>query len=171
MACLATIVVSQPSLSADDTSYIAVGIGAFDFIQSRDRQPEYRLEYRGSRILGPIKPYVSLAGTACPGDTFNFCADTGLSGSGFFGGGGYMDFSVSDNWTLSPSLGFAGYFGGTSDLDLDNPFVARFQIEAAYQFKDKSRMGFALSRYDTLGTADNNPGVETFTLYISVPID
>lgn len=168
---LGAVAFTQPSHAEDDTSYIAVGLGAFDFFQRHDLQVEYRLEYRGPRVLGPVKPYVSLAGTACPGDTFNFCPDTGLSGSGFFGGGGYMDFSISQNWTISPSIGLAGYFGGTEDLDLDSPFAARFQVEAAYQFEDKSRMGFAVSRYDTLGTADKNPGVETFTLYIAVPID
>ena len=168
---LSAIASAHPADADDDTSYISVGFGAFDFFQRHDLQVEYRLEYRGPKVLGPIKPYVSLSGTACPDDQFNFCPGKGWSGSGFFGGGGYMDFSISENWTFSPSLGLAGYFGGTEDLDLDSPFAARFQVEAAYQFKDKSRMGFAVSRYDTLGTADKNPGVETFTLYISVPID
>lgn len=171
VAALFVLGSAQPSSAEDDTSYVAFGLGAFDFYQRHDLQVEFRLEYRGPRVLGPIKPYVSLSGTACPDDQFNFCPGKGLSGSGFFGGGGYMDFPVSDNWIISPSIGLAGYFGGTEDLDLDSPFVARFQVEAAYQFKDKSRMGFAVSRYDTLGTADKNPGVETFTLYISVPID
>lgn len=160
------------NLNADeDTSYISVGLGAFDFFQRHDLQVEYRLEYRGPQVIGPIKPYVSLAGTACPGETFSFCPGGGLTGSGFFGGGGFMEFPVGKNIKISPSIGLAAYVGGTEDLDLDNPIVARFQVEAAYQFRDKSRLGFAVSRYDTMGMADSNPGVETFTMYISVPID
>lgn len=163
--------IASPSFAEEDTSYIAVGLGAFDFFQRHDLQVEYRLEYRGPRVVGPVRPYVSLAGTACPGDTFSFCPGSDLTGSGFFGGGGFMEFPVGKNIKISPSIGLAAYVGGSEDLDLDNPIVARFQVEAAYQFKDKSRLGIAVSRYDTMGMADSNPGAETFTMYISVPLD
>lgn len=155
----------------DNVPYISIGLAAYDFMKKRDRQPEYRLEYRGQKLLGPLKPYVGVAGTLCPGEWINSCVGTSWTGSFFAGGGALIDLKVSDNVFLSPSLGLAWYSGGTTDLDLGSPLIGRAQMELGFRFDDNSRFSVALSHYDNMGTGDTNPGTQSLTAYISIPLD
>lgn len=155
----------------DDTSYITVGVGVYDYLETRDRQAEYRIEYRGQKLYGPLKPYVGVAGTLCPGEYIGACTGKNTTGSFILGGGALIDYKLSDNVFLTPSLGLAFYHGGNRDLDLDSPLIGRAQIELGYRFDDNSRLSFAISHYDNMGIGKTNPGTETFTTYVSFPID
>ncbi len=156
----------------DEPAFVSIGGAAFDFYKGEDMQPEFRLEYRGKKMLGPIKPVIAAAGTVCPGNisgAFNFCPGKHFTGSGFFGGGGMMDFYMGRRFVLSPSLGAFLYTGGNDDLDLDSPLVFRYQLELAFRFDNRSRLGVAVSRYENLGIGDTNPGANSMTLYYSMP--
>lgn len=157
--------------AADDPDFITFGAAAYDWVNVEDIQVEYRLEYRGRKLLGPVKPVVALAGTYCLGRVFKFCPGKGNTGSGFIGGGGLIDLFFGRRIVASPSLTVHYYTGGTDDLDLQSPVIFRFQVELAYRFDNRSRLGFAVSRYDNLGLGDRNPGTESATLYYSIPLD
>ena len=47
----------------------------------------------------------------------------------------------------------------------------RSQLEFAYRFDNRSRLGFAISHYSNASLGDANPGTESLTLYYSVPFD
>jgi len=161
------------SANRNNVPYLTIAAGVYDFYRhpgrKRDRQGEYRIEYRGREILGPVKPFASFAFTYCPG-SIEACPGKNTTASVWLGGGGLIDFEVFDNVFLTPSLGLMYYQGGTSDLDLDSPLMGRAQMEVAYRFEGNSRLGLGLSHYDNMGTGKTNPGTETLTLNYSIPL-
>ena len=122
---------------AEDPAFVTFGAAAFDWNNQEDLQVEYRLEYRGEKLLGPVKPVIALAGTLCPGRIFIFCEGKSTTGSGFFGGGALIDVYFGRRIVVSPSIAAFYYTGGTKDLDLDYPLQFRFQLEIAYRFDDR----------------------------------
>lgn len=169
VAC-AALLDARPA-QADDPAFVTFGVGSFDWNNREDPQTEFRLEYRGEKLLGPIKPLIALAGTICPGRIINSCEGNSTTGNGFFGGGALIDVYFGRRIVISPSIGAFYYTGGNKDLDLDYPLQFRFQLELAYRFDDRSRIIAAVSRYENLGLGDSNPGVESGILYYSVPFD
>ncbi|MBT3361426.1 MAG: acyloxyacyl hydrolase [Rhodospirillales bacterium] len=161
MAVAATaLVVSSYSAApahADDPDFISVGVGYFDFNRKKDEGAEFRLEYRSDYKLWQIKPFVALAGAT--------------SGHGFIGAGILMDVFFGRRFVVTPSIAPHFYFGGDDDLDLGYPLEFRSQIEFAYRFDDRSRLGLAVSHYSNASLDDSNPGTETVSVYYSVPFD
>ena len=47
----------------------------------------------------------------------------------------------------------------------------RSQLEIAYRFDDRSRLGLAISHYSNASLGDTNPGTESAMIYYSVPLD
>ena len=163
------VLAAMPAMADDEPAFITIGGAYFGIIKGEDIQPEYRLEYRGKKLLGPIKPVIAAAGTACPGNVFSFCEGNHFTGSGFFGGGGMLDYYFGNRIVFSPSFGAFAYTGGNNDLDLDSPILFRYQLELGYRFDNRARLSVAISRYDNFGIGDTNPGVNSATLYYSIP--
>ncbi|MEE8352621.1 MAG: acyloxyacyl hydrolase [Rhodospirillales bacterium] len=166
----AYLVEARPA-EADDPAFVSIGVGSFDWNNREDPHTEFRLEYRGEKLLGPVKPVIALAGTICPGKIIKSCEGKSTTGNGFFGAGALMDFFFGRRVVLSPSIGAFYYIGGNNDLDLDYPLQFRFQLEFAYRFDDRSRLSLAVSRYENLGLGDSNPGVESAIINYSIPFD
>ena len=93
------------------------------------------------------------------------------TGQGFIGAGVLMDIYFGRRFVVTPSFAPHLYFGGNDDLDLDYPLEFRSQLEAAYRFDDRSRIGIAVSHYSNASLGDTNPGTESAMLYYAVPID
>ncbi len=142
---------------ADDPDFISFGAGYFDFNRKKDEGAEFRLEYRSDYKLWQIKPFVAGGGAT--------------SGHGFIGAGILMDIFFGRRFVVTPSFAPHFYFGGDDDLDLDYPLEFRSQLEFAYRFDDRSRLGLAISHYSNASLGDSNPGTETLSLYYSVPFD
>jgi hypothetical protein len=140
---------------ADDPDFLSVGAGYFDFNRQKDPGAEFRLEYRSNYKLWQLKPFVAFAGAT--------------SGHGFIGAGLLMDIYFGRRFVVTPSIAPHYYFGGDNKLDLDNPLEFRSQIEFAYRFDDRSRLGLAVSHYSNANLADTNPGAESVLVYYSVP--
>ena len=51
-----------------------------------------------------------------------------------------------------------------------HPLEFRSQIEFAYRFDDRSRLGLAVSHMSNASIANENPGTESAILYYSVPL-
>lgn len=141
--------------AADDPAFLSFGAGYFDFNRQKDEGAEFRLEYRSSYKLWQLKPFVAVAGAT--------------SGHGFVGAGLLMDIYFGRRFVVTPSFAPHFYVGGNDKLDLDYPLEFRSQVEFAYRFDDRSRLGLAVSHYSNAGLGDTNPGTETVTLYYSVP--
>lgn len=142
---------------ADDPDFLSFGVGAYDWNRQKDEGAEFRLEYRSDAKLWHFKPFASLAATS--------------TGQYFLGGGILLDVFLGRRFVLTPSFAPHFYTGGNSKLDLDYPVEFRSQLEAAYRFDDRSRLGVAVSHYSNASLGDTNPGTESAMVYYSVPFD
>jgi len=140
---------------ADDPDFLSGAVGWYD-VGGDDQAAEFRLEYRSDLKLWIFKPYAAVAGTT--------------TGSVFVGGGLLADIYFGDRFVLTGSAGVNYYANGSARLDLGHEVEFRTQAELAYRFDDRSRVGIAFSHYSNAGIGDRNPGVETLSLYYSIPL-
>ncbi|MBF0251342.1 MAG: acyloxyacyl hydrolase [Alphaproteobacteria bacterium] len=144
---------------ADDPAFLSFGVGAYDFNRKKDPGVEARLEYRhDEKFWGVFKPFV--AGGV-----------TDSSNSVFLGAGVLIDVYFGNRFVVTPSFAPHYYHGGNKKLDLDYPLEFRSQLEMAYRFDDRSRLGVAVSHYSNASLGDTNPGTETAMVYYSIPMD
>jgi len=141
----------------DDPDFISLGVGAFDFNRKKDQGFEGRIEYRSGQKFWVFKPFGALG--------------YATSGHGFVGAGVLIDLYFGRRFVVTPSFAPHFYWGGDDDLDLDYPIEFRSQLEMAYRFDNRSRLGLAISHYSNASLGDTNPGTETATLYYSVPLN
>ena len=147
-----------PAAAGDDPAFIAFGAGSFDWNRQKDEGEEFRLEYRSaSKHFGTLKPIVAVAATT----TDNY----------FLGVGYGVDLYFGPRVVVTPSFVPHIYSGGNTKLDLDYWLQFRSQIEIAYRFDDRSRLGLAVSHYSNASLGDTNPGTESAMVYYAMPID
>ena len=152
---LVQAIAAQPARAADP-SFVSFGAGAFDFNRQKVQGGEFRLELRAAKKFWNLKPFVALAGAS--------------SGHGFVGAGVLMDVFFGNRIVVTPSFAPHLYVGGDTDLGLDYPIQFRSQLEVAYRFDDRSRLGLAISHYSNASLGDSNPGTETALIYYSIPL-
>ena len=149
---------ATPAL-ADDPAFMSFGAGTYDWNRQKDEGVEVRLEYRHDRkFFGFLKPFVALAAT-------------NSSNSTFIGAGVLSDIYFGNRWVLTPSFAPHWYRGGNTKLDLDYALEFRSQVELAYRFDDRSRLGMAVSHYSNASLGKTNPGTESAQIYYSMPVD
>ncbi|MEO5338225.1 MAG: acyloxyacyl hydrolase [Magnetospirillum sp. WYHS-4] len=150
---------ASASAAADDPDFLSLGGGYFDFNRQKDPGAEFRLEYRSDYKIPYIqwKPFVAGGGAT--------------SGHGFIGAGVLWDVYFGRRVVVTPSFAPHLYLGGDKQLDLGYPLEFRSQLEFAYRFDDRSRLGLAISHYSNASLGDKNPGTETLTVYYSLPFD
>ena len=140
---------------ADDPDFLTIAAGWFDFNRQKDQGGEFRLEYRSDYKLWHFNPFATSAVTS--------------NGMTFVGGGILLDVFLGRRIVITPSFAPTLYQGGTSDLDLGHVLEFRSQLEIAYRFDDRSRLGLSLSHYSNASLSDSNPGTESFLLNYSLP--
>lgn len=146
-----------PAQAEDDPDFISIAGGWYDFNRKKDEGGEFRIEYRSDYKLWIFKPFGSFAATT--------------QGQTFTGGGVLIDVFFGRRWVMTPSISANFYTGENSKQDLGYPLEFRSQLEMAYRFDDRSRLGLALSHYSNAGLGSENPGTETVSLYYSFPAD
>ena len=151
----ALIFTSIPDARADDPDFISVSAGWFDMNRQKDQGGEFRLEYRSDYKLWQFKPFVTLSGVS--------------NGMTFFGAGVLVDIYLGRRWVITPSFAPTWWRGKTDDLDLGHAVEFRSQVEVAYRFDDRSRLGLSLSHYSNASLGDDNPGTESLMVNYSVP--
>ena len=150
--------VAAPAL-AEDPAFVSVGAGTYDWNRKKDEGIEVRAEYRhDKKILGPLKPFVAVAAS-------------NSSSSTFVGVGVLMDIYFGNRFVVTPSFAPHYYHGGNAKLDLDYALEFRSQLELAYRFDDRSRIGVAVSHYSNASLGKTNPGTESALVYYSHPVD
>jgi hypothetical protein len=71
---------------------------------------------------------------------------------------------------LTPSFG-AGLYADGGGKELGHAVEFRSQIEIAYRFDNRARLGLAFSHISNASIGDKNPGVEVLNVYYSLPLD
>ncbi len=141
---------------AADPAFVSLGAGYFDISKQDDGAADVRLEYRHDGKLWIFKPWAGIEAT---------------SDGAFYGGAGILlDVFFGRRVVVTPSLG-AGYFEEGDGKDLGHELEFRSQIELAYRFDDRSRLGLAFSHISNASLGDNNPGAEILSLYYSMPLE
>ncbi len=158
MALMANPAGAAERLSASaDPAFISIGAGLYDWNRKKDDGAEFRLEYRHDKLLlGLVKPFVAVAVTN--------------TNSQFIGAGILMDIYIHPRIVVTPSFAPHYYVGGNKKLDLDYPIEFRSQLEVAYRFDDRSRIGVSVSHYSNASLGDTNPGTESAVMYYSFPV-
>jgi hypothetical protein len=141
---------------ADDPAFLTVGAGYFDFNRQKDQGAEFRVDYRSDYKLWIFKPFVTAAGVS--------------NGMTFVGAGVLIDVYFGNRFVVTPSFAPTWWRGKTDDLDLGHSVEFRSQIEFAYRFDDRSRLGLAVSHSSNASLGDANPGTETVMLNYSYPL-
>lgn len=155
-ALLAAVAAAPGGAAADDPDLLSFSAGAYDWNRKKDPGAEFRLEYRSDYKLWIFKPFAALAGTT--------------TGQSFVGAGVLIDVYLGNRIVVTPSFAPTWYQGGNKDLDLGHAVEFRSQLEIAYRFDDRSRLGVAISHYSNASLGDKNPGTESAMLYYSVPL-
>ena len=141
---------------ADDPDFLTIAAGWFDFNRQKEQGGEFRLEYRSDYKFWNFKPFVTAAGTS--------------NGMTFVGAGILLDVFLGRRIVITPSFAPTLYQGETSDLDLGHVVEFRSQLEIAYRFDDRSRLGLSVSHYSNASLGNKNPGTETILLNCSLPL-
>lgn len=141
---------------ADDPDFLTFSAGWFDFNRQKDQGAEFRLEYRSDYKLWAFKPFATFSGVT--------------NGMTFVGAGILMDIYFGRRWVVTPSFAPTWWRGKTDDLDLGHGLEFRSQLEIAYRFDNRSRLGLSVSHSSNAGLGDTNPGTESLMLNYSVPL-
>ncbi len=141
---------------AQDPSFLTLGIGYFDINRQVADAADFRLEYRHGGKVWIFKPWVGVEATS--------------DGAVYGAAGILVDVFFGRRVVVTPSFG-AGYYEEGDGRDLGHDIEFRSQIEIAYRFDDRSRLGLAFSHISNAILGDANPGVEILNLSYSVPLD
>ncbi len=154
LACAAAFSAPQGA-RADDPDFLSFGGGYFDWNRQKSPAAEFRIEYRSDKKFWIFKPLGGLMATS-DGAVYPYA---GVGIDVFFG----------RRVVVTPSFA-PGYYHKGSGLDLGHELEFRSQIEFAYRFDDRSRLGVAVSHMSNASIGDTNPGTESAILYYSMPL-
>ncbi len=146
---------ARAGADADDPAFVSLGLGYYDINQRTDEAIDFRLEYRHGEKLWIFKPWVGIEGTS--------------DGAVYGAAGILLDVFFGRRVVITGSFG-AGYYAEGSGTDLGHEIEFRSQIEIAYRFDDRSRLGLAFSHISNASIGDTNPGVEVLNVYYSIPL-
>lgn len=152
---LGIAVVAAPA-SAQEPSFLSVGIGWYDINDDMDAV-DLRIEYRSkAKVLGFVKPWVGIEIT---------------SDAAAYGVAGVLaDIYFGRRIVLTPSFGVGVYADGDGK-DLGSAIEFRSQLELGYRFDNRSRIALAFSHISNAHLTNQNPGSEILTVYYHVPLD
>jgi lipid A 3-O-deacylase len=156
-AMLTALIISvSPDVRADDPDFLTISSGYFDLNRQKDEGAEFRLEYRSDYKLWHFKPFITASGVS--------------NGMTFLGAGVLVDVYLGRRWVVTPSFAPTWWRGKTDELDLGHAVEFRSQLEIAYRFDDRSRLGLSLSHYSNASLGDDNPGTESLMVNYSIPM-
>ena len=141
---------------AEDPSFVSFGAGYYDINKQDNTAADFRLEYRHGEKFWIFKPWIGVEGTS--------------DGAIYGAAGVLVDIFFGKRVVITPSIG-AGYYEKGDGKDLGHEIEFRSQIEIAYRFDDRSRLGLAFSHISNASIGDENPGVEVLNVYYSLPLD
>ena len=139
---------------AEEPALISFGAGAFD-VGKDETAFEGSIEYRPDIDFWYFRPFAGAMGTS--------------DGSAYGYAGILLDLNLSDSFVTTLSFAPGAYHkGGGKDLGYTLEF--RSQIELAYRFANRARLGIALSHMSNASLGRKNPGAESLLLTYAVPL-
>lgn len=152
---LCTIMSTAPAM-ADNIDRISLSVGAYDLFDGDNTATDFRIEYRpGQSLFWEFKPWIG--------------GEVTTDGT-LYGAAGFLyDYSLGNNWLLTPSIG-AGLYSNGDGKDLGGSVQFREQIEIGYQFQNASRLTGSVSHMSNWGIDDKNPGTDVLGVYYHVPL-
>lgn len=139
---------------AGEPALLSFAAGAFDIGKS-ETAFEGRMEYRPDIEFWRLKPFAGAMAT---------------SDGGAYGYAGIL-FELYFARNIVTTLSFApGAYHKGNGKRLGHGLEFRSQIELAYRFEDRSRIGLAFSHMSNSGLGRNNPGTENLLLTYAVPL-
>ena len=148
--------VSFFKIFAQNTDYISLSGGVFDFLRDRHRTAEFRVEYKPSFDLQTIRPIFGAMAT--------------IKGSFYLYGGVCLEFFFTKNLFFSPNLAAGFYYKGKGK-DLGFPLEFRSGAELGWQFANLSRISAHICHISNASLGKRNPGVECLVLSYSMPLE
>ncbi|WP_342236544.1 acyloxyacyl hydrolase [Inquilinus sp. OTU3971] len=115
-----------------------------------------RVELRFNQEFLRIRPFIGI--------------EANTESATYFYGGGMLDVRFGEHFILSPNAAVGAYFNGDG-RDMGSTVEFRTGIEAAWEFDNRMRIGAAFHHISNAGIGDVNPGVETLTLNLSIPLN
>ncbi len=145
-----------PLRAEEVPALVALGLGYFYVDDHGDDDIDLRLEYRHGRGLWIFRPWAGIEVTG---------------NGGVYGVGGILaDLFIGPRLVVTPSLG-VGLFADGSGHDMGHIIEFRSQIEVAYRFDDRSRLGLSIGHISNAELTERNPGSEIVSLYYNIPLD
>jgi hypothetical protein len=156
LALAALAVAATPdSARADDPDFVTVAGGWFDMNRQKEEAGEFRLEYRSDKKLWLFKPFAGAMATT--------------EGASYYYAGILVDVYFGRRLVVTPSFA-PGYYARGSGYDLGHAVEFRSQLEVAYRFDDRSRLGVSFGHMSNASIGDKNPGTESLMLNYSIPL-
>lgn len=146
---------SVPAARADDPDFVTVAGGWFDMNRQKEDAGEFRLEYRSDKKFWVFKPFAGAMATT--------------DGASYYYAGILIDVFLGRRIVVTPSFA-PGYYARGSGYDLGHAVEFRAQLEVAYRFDDRSRLGVSFGHMSNASIGDKNPGTESLMLNYSVPL-
>ena len=148
---IGAIICVKPAV-ADDPDFLALSAGVFEI--KGDHAAEFRLEYRSKLEWWIFRPFSGVMLTS----------DRALYGYG----GILLDLYFGRRIVVTPSFAI-GAFDRGHGKDLGHTVEFRSQIEVAYRFPDRSRLGISFNHLSNASISDKNPGAESLMLTYAIP--
>ena len=146
----------SPVRAEEVPASISFGLGYYYVDDHGDDDIDLRLEYRHGRGLWIFRPWAGIEVTGK---------------GGVYGVGGFLaDLFIGPRLVVTPSLA-VGAFAEGSGTDLGHILEFRAQIEVAYRFDDRSRLGLSFGHISNAEIGESNPGSEIVSLYYTLPLD
>lgn len=79
------------------------------------------------------------------------------------------DFFINEHWVITPSFG-PGVFEESDITQLGNELEFRTGLELGYRSEGGLRSGLLLQHLSNAGLGDTNPGRETLSLFVQMPL-
>ena len=154
---LVTLSTSSSVRAADEgrTRSLSFATGWFDCNRRQDEAFETRLEYRVGRARRPLRG-VAVA---------TLTDDSSL----FVGAGVGYQIDLGRRWAVTPVF-VPGYYRKGNGKDLGYALEFRSQIELGYTLAGGSRVTIAFSHLSNGGLGSRNPGEESLTIGVELPL-
>jgi hypothetical protein len=143
------------SLFAQDQSFLAVSVAAFDVIQQHEPSVEGRLEFRLDKSNWKFDPFVGVMGNSDEAKHVYV--------------GILYNFIFQRRIIITPSFAPGLYFRGKSK-DLSFVLEFRSQLEIAYCFRNSMKIGLSFNHISNASIKPPNIGVESLALTFIFPI-
>lgn len=145
---------SAPS-GKEDPKFLNFSAGWFDMNRQKDQAAEFRLEYHHDERFWIFKPF---AGAMATSDRATYLY-----------GGVKIDVYIGNRWVVTPSFA-PGWYRRGGGHDLGYALEFRSQLDVAYRFDDRSRLGVSFGHMSNASLGDTNPGTESLMLNYTVPL-